>query len=136
MGSLTRRVWLLLGAAALLGIVLFYLNGRRPAPRVTLAPLTRGNLISWITSNGKVEPVNPYALRAKFDGFVTAVPAVEGHAVRTGELLVSLDDSALRSQLDQDRAQLASEEDDLRAAEAGGRANQLARMKGALCGAE
>ncbi len=136
MGSLTRRVWLLLGAAALLGIVLFYLNGRRPAPRVTLAPLTRGNLISWITSNGKVEPVNPYALRAKFDAFVTAVPAVEGHAVRTGELLVSLDDSALRSQLDQDRAQLASEEDDLRAAEAGGRANQLARLTGDLRVAE
>jgi len=136
MGSLSRRVWLLLGAAALLGIVLFYLNGRRPAPRVTLAPLTRGNLISWITSNGKVEPVNPYALRAKFDAFVTAVPAVEGHAVRTGELLVSLDDSALRSQLDQDRAQLASEEDDLRAAEAGGRANQLARLTGDLRVAE
>jgi len=129
-------VWLLLGAAALLGIVLFYLNGRRPAPQVTLAHLTRGNLISWITSNGKVEPVNPYALRAKFDAFVTAVPAVEGHAVRSGELLVALDDSAPRSQLDQDRAQLASEEDDLRAAEAGGRANQLARLTGDLRVAE
>src|SRR5580693_9787051 len=125
MGSLTRRVWLLLGAAALLGIVLFYLNGRRPAPRVTLAPITRGNLNSWITSNGKVEPVNPYALRAKFDAFVTAVPAVEGSAVRPGELLVTLDDSELRAQLDQERAQLASEQDDLRAAQAGGRSDQL-----------
>ena len=137
MSFLSRRVWLFVAGAALLAIgLLFYLNSRRPVPQVTLAPLTRGNLNSWITSNGKVEPVNPYALRAKFDGFVTAVPAVEGSAVRPGELLVTLDDSELRAQLDQERAQLASEEDDLRAAEAGGRANQLARVNGDLHVAE
>jgi HlyD family secretion protein len=137
MGSLSRRVWLFVGGAALLAFgLLYYLNSRRPVPQVTLAPLTRGNLNSWITSNGKVEPVNPYALRAKFDGFVTAVPAVEGSAVRPGELLVTLDDSELRAQLDQERAQLASEQDDLRAAEAGGRANQLARVTGDLRVAE
>jgi HlyD family secretion protein len=127
----------LLGGAALLAIgLLYYLNSRRPVPQVTLAQVTRGNLNSWITSNGKVEPVNPYALRAKFDAFVTAVPAVEGSAVRPGELLVTLDDSDLRAQLDQERAQLASEEDDLRAAQAGGRADQLAHLTSDLQVAE
>src|SRR5579871_3563316 len=110
--SLSRRAWVLLGGAALLAIVsLYYVNGRRPAPEVALAHITRGNLNSWITSNGKVEPVNPYALRAKFDGFVTAVAATEGHTVRPGELLVTMDDSDLRAQLDQQRAQLAAEQD-------------------------
>lgn len=137
MGFLSRRVWLLLGGATFLAIgLLYYLNSRRPVPQVTLAPLMRGNLNSWITSNGKVEPVNPYALRAKFDAFVTAVPALEGSAVRPGELLVTLDDSELRAQLDQARAQLASEQDDLRAAEAGGRADQLSRLTGDLKVAE
>jgi HlyD family secretion protein len=133
MGSLSRRVWLFLGGAALLAIVLlYYLNSRRPVPQVTLAQLTRGNLNSWITSNGKVEPVNPYALRAKFDAFVTAVPAVEGSAVRPGELLVTLDDSDLQAQLAQERAQLASEEDQLRAAQAGGDAKELANLVGEI----
>jgi HlyD family secretion protein len=126
-------VWLFLGGAALLAIVLlYYLNSRRPVPLVTIAQLTRGNLSSWITSNGKVEPVNPYALRAKFDAFVTAVPAVEGSAVRPGELLVTLDDSDLRAQLDQERAQLASEQDQLRSAQAGGDAKELANLVGEI----
>lgn len=131
MGSLSRRVWLLVGGAALLAIgLLYYLNSRRPVPQVTLAHLTRGNLNSWITSNGKVEPVNPYALRAKFDAFVTSVTAVEGSAVRPGELLVTLDDSELRAQLDQERAQLASETDQLGVAQAGGNAKELANLAG------
>jgi HlyD family secretion protein len=133
MGSLSRRVWLLVGGAALLAIgLLYYLNSRRPVPKVTLAALTRGNLNSWITSNGKVEPVNPYALRAKFDAFVTSVSAVEGGAVRPGELLVTLDDSELRAQLDQERAQLASETDQLGIAQAGGDAKELANLAGEI----
>jgi HlyD family secretion protein len=133
MSFLSRRVWLFLGGAALLAFVaLYYLNSRRPVPHVTLAPLMRGNLNSWITSNGKVEPLNPYALRAKFDAFVTAVPAVEGSAVRPGELLVSLDDSELRAQLDQERVQLASELDQQRTAQAGGDAKELANLVGEM----
>lgn len=127
--SLSRRVWYLVVGAVLLGIVLlYYANSRRPVPQVTLASVTRGNLNSWITSNGKVEPVHPYALRAKFDGFVTAVPAMEGQRVRTGELLVTMDDSDLRAQLDQQRAQLASEQDQLKSAQAGGDQKELASL--------
>lgn len=127
--SVSRRVWYLLGGAALLAIVLlYYVNGRRPAPAVTLAHLTRGNLNSWITSNGKVEPVNPYALRAKFDGFVTTVPASEGNAVRSGEVLVTMDDSDLRAQLGQERAQLAAEQDQLKTAQTGGDQKELADL--------
>jgi HlyD family secretion protein len=136
MSPLSRRVWIVLGGIAVLVVVLLYLNSRRPLAQVALADLTRGNLVSWITSNGKVEPVKPYALRAKFDGFVTAVPVVEGQMVRPGELLVSLDDSVVRAQLDQARAQLASEKNDLQTAQSGGRADQLARLTGDLHAAE
>jgi HlyD family secretion protein len=136
MGALSRRVWVFLGTATLLVVVLLYLNSRRPVARVAVAEVTRGSLNSSITSNGKVEPVTPYVLRAKFDGFVVAVPAVEGQTVRPRQLLLSLDDSDVQAQLDQTRAQLASEEDDLHAAEAGGRADQAARVAGDLHTAE
>lgn len=132
----SRRVWILLGLAALLVILLLYLNSRHPAAQVTVAQVTRGNLTSSITSNGQVEPVAPYALRAKFDGFVDRVPAVEGQPVRPGQLLVVLDAQDIRAQLDQARAQLASEENELQLAKAGGRPDQLARLQGDLSAAE
>jgi len=136
MRTLSRRVWLLLGAAALLVLILVYLNERRPAARVAVVQVDRENLSSSITSNGKVEPITPYSLRTKFDGFVDRVIAVEGKNVKAGELLLTLDDRDIRAQLDQVRAQLAAQQDDLRAAQAGGRADQAARLAADLRSAE
>ena len=136
MRTLSRRVWLLVGLAALLIALLLYLNERRPAARVAVVQAGRDNLSSSITSNGKVEPVTPYSLRAKFDGFVDRVIAVESKNVRAGELLLTLDDRDIRAQLDQARAQLAAQQDDLKAAQAGGRADQAARLAADLRSAE
>src|SRR5438105_8378120 len=134
--TLSRRVWLVLGAATLIVVGLLYANSRRPAPRVLTVRVTRGNLNSSSTSNGKVEPVAPYSLRARFDGFVDRVVAVEGQKVRAGRVLLVLNAKDVRAQLDQTKAQLASEEDNLRAAMAGGRADQAARLTGDLRTAE
>ena len=131
-GMLSRRAWVILGLAAASVVGLLYLNGRRPAPLVRVAKVARADLKSMIASNGKVEPVAPQTLRARFDGFVSRVVAVEGKSVRTGELLLTLDDTQVRAQLEQARAQLAAEEADLRSAEAGGRADELARLVGDL----
>ena len=135
-GTLSRRVWVILGLAGVSVGGLLYLNGRRPAPLLRIANVTRADLKSMIASNGKVEPVAPQTLRARFDGFVSRVVAVEGQSVRAGELLLTLDDAQVRAQLEQARAQLAGEEADLRAAEAGGRADELARLAGGLRAAE
>ena len=113
MRTLSRRVWLLLGLATLLAVVLLYLNSRRPSARVTVVQATRETFGSSISSNGKVEPITPYSLRAKFDGFVERVVASEGKNVRKGELLMTMNDRDIRAQLDQARAQLASQQDDL-----------------------
>jgi len=133
---MSRRVWVILGLAVVSVGGLLYLNGRRPAPLVRVANVARADLKSMIASNGKVEPVAPQTLRARFDGFVSRVVAVEGQSVRAGELLLTLDDAQVRAQLEQARAQLAAEEANLRAAEAGGRADELARLTGGLRAAE
>ena len=134
--TLSRRVWLLLGFFVVLGIVLLYLNGRRPPNRVTVVQVRRENLVSMITSNGKVEPVNPYSLRARSDAFVNSVSVTEGQAVRAGQLLLTLANKDLQAQLDESKAQLASEEDELRAAQAGGRPDKAAQLAGDLRAAE
>src|ERR1700726_1409646 len=128
MRTLSRRVWLLLGLAMILVVLLLYLNSRRPSARVAVVQASRETFRSSISSNGKVEPIIPYSLRAKFDGFVDRVIAAEGRNVKKGDLLLTLDDRDIRAQLDQARAQLASQEDDLRAARAGGRADQTAKL--------
>jgi len=134
--TISKRVWLILGLAIPLAGVLLYLNSRRPTPEVAVVKVERRDLSSSITSNGKVEPITPHTLRAKFDGFVSQVLVSENQMVRAGQLLLTLDDTAIRAQLDQVRAQLASEADDLRAAQAGGRVDQAARVAGELRAAE
>jgi HlyD family secretion protein len=134
--TLSRRVWLVLGAATLLVIALLYLNGRRPAARVAVVQVDRENLSSSIATNGKVEPTSPFPLRAKFDGFVEQIAVMEGQTVKAGQFLLALDDRDVRAQLDEARAQSAQQEDDLRAAESGGRADQAARISGDLRAAE
>ena len=81
-GMLSRRVWSILGLVVVCVAGLLYLNGRRPAPQVRVARVTRTDLKSMIASNGKVEPVAPSTLRARFDGFVSRVVATEGKDVR------------------------------------------------------
>jgi HlyD family secretion protein len=117
-------------------VVLLYLNSRRPSARVAIVQASRQTFRSSISSNGKVEPITPSSLRAKFDGFVDRVVAAEGKNVKKGEVLLSLDDRDIRAQLDQARAQLALQEDDLRAARAGGRADQAAKLGADLRSAE
>src|SRR5690242_3390841 len=136
MRTLSRRVWLLLGFAMLAAVFLLYLNSRRPSARVAVVQASQQTFRSSITSNGKVEPIMPYSLRAKFDGFVDRVIAAEGKNVKKGDLLLTLDARAIRAQLDQARAQLAAQQDDLRAARAGGRADQLAKLSADLKSAE
>lgn len=136
MRTLSRPVWLLLGFAVLLVVFLLYLNSRRPSARVAVVQATRQTFRSSITSNGKVEPIMPYTLRAKYDGFVNRVIAAEGKNVKKGDLLLTMDDRDISAQLAQARAQLASQEDDLRAAQAGGRADQIAKLSADVKSAE
>ncbi len=134
--ALGRRVWLVILAVALAIGVLLYLNVRRPPPVVRAAPVTRADIKSVISSNGKVEPVDPSVLRALFDGFITRVIAMEGDTVKRGDPLLTMDDTALRAQLEQARAELTREQAALRVAQGGGRADELARLTGDLRAAE
>jgi HlyD family secretion protein len=131
-GMWSRRVWSILGLVVVCVAGLLYLNGRRPVPLVRVATVTRTDLKSVIASNGKVEPVAPGTLRARFDGFVSRVVATEGQDVRQGQLLLTMDDTQVRAQLEQARAELAAEQADLRSAQAGGRADEMTRLTGDL----
>ena len=115
-------------AALLLTAILVFVSGRGGTARVAVAGVKRENLSSVVSSNGKVEPVTPISLRASFPTFVMKVNAVEGQHVKRGQLLYVLDDAGLAAELAQARADLDTEEEALRVAKSGGRADQIAKI--------
>jgi HlyD family secretion protein len=125
--ALGRRLWLIVGVALVLTAVLVFISGRGGTARVGVIDIVRENLSSVVSTNGKVEPVTPVSLRAGYPTFVERVYAVEGQHVKRGQLLFTLDDKSARAELAEARADQAAQQEALRAAKAGGRADQVAK---------
>jgi HlyD family secretion protein len=93
---------------------------------------TRENIVSSISSNGKVEPISPSIIRAQLDTFVENVTVLEGQQVKKGQLLLQLNVKDAAALLAQARARLLKAQDDFRAASSGGRSDDSARARGDL----
>jgi HlyD family secretion protein len=139
-GKMDRRlrnrivIFLLLAGALAYGLV--WLSGRKPAAKISAVMPRRRNLVSSITSNGKVEPISPYVMRAQLDTFVEKVHVLEGQAVKRGQALLDLNVKDAAAQLADTREKLLHAQDDLRAAKAGGRSDATARATGDLVKAQ
>ncbi len=129
---LRNRIILFLALAAVAAVILVRLSGRQPVAKISAVTPVRENLVSSISSNGKVEPIAPYVVRAQLDTFIEKISGVEGQAVKRGQLLLELNVKDATAQLAEARAKLLRAEDDLRAAKAGGRSDDAARTEGAL----
>lgn len=124
---------ILAGVLAYVGIEL---SGRKPAPKISAVTPVRENLTSSINTNGKVEPISPYVIRAELDTLVEKVYVNEGQTVKKGQLLMELDVKDAAAQLAETRSKLVKAQDDLRAARAGGRTDQAAKVAADLTNAE
>jgi HlyD family secretion protein len=134
--ALGRRLWIIVGGALLLTGVLVFLSGRRSTARVAVADVVRETVSSLVATNGKVEPVSPYSFRARYPTFVERVYAVEGQQVKRGQVLYALNDTDIQAQLAQARADLATQQEALNVAKAGGYASQSAKAGADLQKAE
>jgi HlyD family secretion protein len=133
---LRNRILLYLLLAGVLAFVLIKLSGRKPAPKISAVTPVRENLTSFISSNGKVEPLKPSVMRAELDTFVENVYVSEGEQVKKGQLLMQLDVKDAAAHLADTRAKLLEAQDDLRVARAGGRPDQAAKVAGDLTNAQ
>jgi HlyD family secretion protein len=134
--KLRNRIAMFLLLAFLLVCGLVWQSGRKPAAKISAVTPRRENLISSISSNGKVEPIEPYVMRAQLDTFVERIRVVEGQAVKKGQLLLELNVKGAMAQLDEARGKLLKAKNDLQAALAGGKADEAARVSGDLAKAE
>jgi len=124
---------LLAGALAYAGV---QLSGRKPVPKISAVTPMRENLVSSISSNGKVEPISPFVMRAQLDTFVEKVRVAEGQTVKKGQVILELDVKDAAARLAEAKAKLLKAEDDLRAAKAGGKIDEAAKVTGDLAKAQ
>jgi HlyD family secretion protein len=134
--KLRNRAVLLLVLAGIVAYALVRISGRQPVAKIAATRPVRQNVIASISSNGKVEPISPYTVRAQLDTFVQKVYASAGQNVKKGQLLLELDVKDVAAQLSAGKAKLLKAEDDQRAAQAGGRSDQAARISGDLATAQ
>jgi HlyD family secretion protein len=133
---LRNRILLYLLLAGALAYVLVGLSGRKPVPKISAVTPMRENLVSSISSNGKVEPISPYVMRAQLDTFVEKVRATEGQTVKRGRVILELDVKDVAAKLSEAKGKLLRAQEDLRAAKAGGRTDDAARVAGDLAKAQ
>jgi HlyD family secretion protein len=133
---LRNRILILLVIAGVVVFAFISVSGRQPVAKISAVMPKRENLVSSIHSNGKVEPITPYTMRAQLDTFVEKVAVVEGQPVKKGQLLLQLNVKDAEAQLAEARSKLLRAQDDLRAARAGGRADDAARVTGDLAKAQ
>jgi len=124
-----RRLLVAAAGIALLVVVLVWLGRRAPVPGVGAIRVVRQDLTEVVTTNGKVEAIDPAVIRAEMNAFVTQVAISEGRQVRQGQLLLKLDTSDAEAQLARTRQMLLEAQESLRAAQAGGRTEELAQLE-------
>ena len=134
--KLRNRILLFLLLAGVIAYLLVRISGRQPVAKIAAVLPARENLVASISSNGKVEPIAPFVMRAQLATFVDKVYAVEGQSLRRGQPILELDVKDAAALLAQARASLLRAQDDLRAARAGGRSDEAARATGDLTRAQ
>jgi len=125
-----RRWWVtalpIVAAVAVLGAIF----SRHDEPlQVRTAEVEMGKIRSVISTNGKIEPLNNFEAHAPIAANVKRVFVKEGSAVKKGQLLLTLDDSDIRTEAARALAQLKSAQADLAAAERGGTQEEVLSLE-------
>src|SRR5262245_19778513 len=129
-----KTLWLFLLVAGL-GVLVFVAAARsgrdRPVP-VPIARAVRQNLISWTSSNGKVEPVEPHTIQSPLTTRIEKVSVKEGETVKIGNEMFRLDVADSKSELAHMREQLLAAQDERQQASKGGSPVELAELENEL----
>ena len=105
--STTRTVLIVVMVAA--AILLIWGFTRKAAPvELPFAKVTRGMVVSSLSTNGKVEPIQWASARAERAGIVDKVLVQKGQYVHVGDELIALDMSEASSQLASANAAIAA----------------------------
>jgi HlyD family secretion protein len=116
----------------LAGIAWWVWHKKNEAPQIPFAKVKRETLISTLSTNGKVEPIEWQAVRAENEGLVEKVPVQEGQFVAKGALLAQLSQSGLAASLAAAEARVAQAQAEIAILDAGGKSAELVEIENSL----
>src|SRR5436190_9037198 len=127
--------WFVLLVTAVAGMSLYFTRDSGYAA-VRLTTVEKNALVSNLTTNGKVEPVDARELRAVAPGSIASISVKEGDHVKAGQVIMQLDRTEAAAEVARAEAEVQAAESDLKNIESGGSAaenleleNDIAKTK-------
>ncbi|HET7694801.1 MAG TPA: efflux RND transporter periplasmic adaptor subunit [Vicinamibacterales bacterium] len=96
--------------AATVGFGAYYSMRAEPAPALTTAAVTRGDIVNVVSATGTLQAVTTVQVGSQISGTVESLHADYNSMVRKGQLLARLDSSTYATALEQAQAALQSAE--------------------------
>ena len=132
-----RKKLIAIAILVVLAVVIFTgVNQRRTGVTIRTEKVSRQEIASVISTNGKIEPITSFEAHAPAPAIVKNVRVVEGDHVKAGQLLVQLDDADARAQAARAMAQLRSAEAALQAVKTGGTQEEVLTIRSDLSKAQ
>lgn len=119
-GLSKKQIYYIAGGAALLLVVLFIIFGdhsnrlRVDSDEVTIGDVTLGDFNDYVRVSGTVAPGAVVQVTAMEGGIVRQINMTEGSQVKTGDVILTLENPSLHLQILDSEAQLAEKENFLR----------------------
>jgi HlyD family secretion protein len=105
---------------------------RTSGPRINFVRVQRTTLTSTLPTNGKVEPFEWQPVRAERAGILAGVTVRDGQSVRKNEIIATISDPSLITEIQAGEARVAEAQANLAALENGGPPAELAEIESSL----
>ena len=137
-GFFARHRILFVVVAIILAVVLLaaFVSSRRGSLPVRVGHVERGPISASISTNGKIEPVRNFEAHSPGPAIVKRVLVHEGDRVRSGQLLLQLDDAEARAAQARALAQLRTAEAELSSIQKGGTQEEVFTTQAQLAKAQ
>lgn len=129
-----KRLLLLLIPVGL--VLAWFLLGRSSPSETLFTRAIRERVVSAVTTNGKVEPIEYAAIRAETTGAVKRLHVESGQAISKGQIMVTLDSASAQADLSRAEAQISGARAELATVSQGGRAVERAEIESGLARAQ
>jgi HlyD family secretion protein len=130
-----RRFFLISIVIALAVLIFLYAKQRGAAPEVPFAKVVLGEIVSGISTNGKVEPIEWSEAHAEAGGLIERTFVQKGQQVEKGAPLVQLDTRQAQTDLASAEARITAAQAELQTLRQGGRSSDVSAIESSLAAA-
>ena len=106
----TKKIWLGIGAVAIIAVAIWLLSGGKKEEEVTFetTKAEKKNINTSITATGTIEPVTSVTVGTQVSGIVAKLYVDYNSVVKKGQIIAELDKTNLISELNRAKADLSS----------------------------